>query len=280
MKELKKNYQYDNGYLIDVDVKSDMLKDNSSEVLDNLFGQFPYTTDINALMYLVSALTKGSKENEKRLTIVNNGVLEAFAIIKDDILSSYYSERSKDGNKLYETKYSLESGYNFRIFDSKNAQDIVEKEVSTVKNLSKQFIFPMTDLEKTIISAYKVVFDESPDFSVADNRCKCTYLMCILNLLRIPIDGQMHFDIYREYIASDELTQIFSKLAPFGSLTSDLVLPERLFNQLTIIAPFLNINPKRLSEFAMAMSKQRYIGTTPSEEDNNLMCQVESALGR
>lgn len=280
MKELRKNWQYDNGYLIDVDVKADVLRDNSDEVLDNLFGQFPYTTNINALMYIVSALTKGSKESEKHLTIVNNGTIEAFASIKNDTLSSYYSERSKDGQKLYETKYSAETGYNFRVFDSKNAQDIVEKEVSTVKSLSKQFIFPMTNLEKTIISTYKTIFDEDPDFSKADSRCKCTYLMCVLNLLRMPVDSQIHFDIYREYIASDELTQIFTKLAPFGSLTSDLTLSETLLKQLTIIAPFLNVEPKRLREFAMAICKQRYIGVTPNEENNNLLCQVESALGR
>lgn len=280
MKELKKNYQYDNGYLIDVDVKSDVLRNGSDEILDNLFGQFPYTTNINALMYIISALTKGSKESKKQLTIINNGVIEALAIVNGDTLNSYYSERSKDGQKLYETKYSAETGYNFRVFDSKNAQDIVEKEVATVKNLSKQFIFPMTNLEKVIISIYKTVFDEDPDFSKAECRCKCTYLICILNLLGMPIDNQIHFDIYKEYIASDELTQIFSKLAPFGSLTSDLSLSEILLKQLTIIAPFLNIDPKRLSEFVMAICKQRYIGVTPNEEDNNLLCQVESALGR
>lgn len=280
MEELKKNYQYDNGYIIDIDIKADMLREGSNGILDNLFGQFPYTTNINTLMYIASALTKGSKESEKQLTIINSGVVEALAIVKDDVLSSYYSERSKDGKKLYETKYSAESGYNFRVFDSKNAQDIVEKEVSTVKNLSRQFIFPMTNFEKTIISIYKNVFDEEPDFSKSDSRCKCTYLMCILNLLGMPIDMQMTFDTYSEYIVSDELTSIFAKLAPLGPLTSDLKLSETFSKQLLVIAPLLNIEPIRLREFAMAVSNQKYMGTTLNEENNNLMCQVNRALGR
>ena len=53
MEEVKKNYLYENGYFINIEITSDKLNKKSINALDNLFSQGLYTVNIINIIYIV-----------------------------------------------------------------------------------------------------------------------------------------------------------------------------------------------------------------------------------
>lgn len=276
MEEVKKNFIYENGYFINIEIASDKLNNKSIKALDNLFSEGLFTANIINIIYMINVIIKGSQKNKVHVVIVNNDIIESLVDIKDNKLVSYYSEKITDNNKDYEVKYSSKSGYNFRIFDKENAQKIVNNQIDTINKITNCYVYPLTDYEKRIINIFNIVFGYQPDFSHNEDREKCKYLLFILKILNLSIDN-IDFDIYNDNIYSDELESIFYKVAIFGKCNEEIILSNEYIQKLDLIKNNLKANEHELYLLALSLIQKYYQG---NDENNEMIDNLSIALGR
>lgn len=275
MEEVKKNFLYENGYFINIEITSDKLNKESVNALDNLFSQGLFTTNIINIIYMINVIIKGSQKNKVHVVLVNNEIIESLVDIKDNKLVSYYSEKMINNKKDYEVKYSRKSGYNFRIFDEKNAQKIVNTQIEIINNIENRYVFPLTDYDKKIINVFNIVFGYQPDFSRNEDREKCKYLLFILKLMHLSIDN-FDFDVYNDIIYSDELDSIFNKIAILGKCDEKIILSDEYIQKLNLIKNYLKTNEHELYLLALSLNKKYYIGN----ENNEMINDLSTSLGR
>lgn len=275
MEEVKKNFLYENGYFINIEITSDKLNKESVNALDNLFSEGLFTTNIINIIYMINVIIKGSQKNKVHVVLVNNEIIESLVDIKDNKLVSYYSEKMINNKKDYEVKYSRKSGYNFRIFDEKNAQKIVNTQIEIINNIENRYVFPLTDYDKKIINVFNIVFGYQPDFSRNEDREKCKYLLFILKLMHLSIDN-FDFDVYNDIIYSDELDSIFNKIAILGKCDEKIILSDEYIQKLNLIKNYLKTNEHELYLLAMSLNKKYYLGN----ENNEMINDLSTSLGR
>lgn len=275
MEEVKKNFLYENGYFINIEITSDKLNKESVNALDNLFSQGLFTTNIINIIYMINVIIKGSQKNKVHVVLVNNEIIESLVDIKDNKLVSYYSEKMINNKKDYEVKYSRKSGYNFRIFDEKNAQKIVNTQIEIINNIENRYVFPLTDYDKKIINVFNIVFGYQPDFSRNEDREKCKYLLFILKLMHLSIDN-FDFDVYNDIIYSDELDSIFNKIAILGKCDEKIILSDEYIQKLNLIKNYLKTNEHELYLLALSLNKKYYLGN----ENNEMINDLSTSLGR
>ena len=275
MEEVKKNFLYENGYFINIEITSDKLNKESVNALDNLFSEGLFTTNIINIIYMINVIIKGSQKNKVHVVLVNNDIIESLVDIKDNKLVSYYSEKMINNKKDYEVKYSSKSGYNFRIFDEKNAQKIVNTQIEIINNIENRYVFPLTDYDKKIINVFNIVFGYQPDFSRNEDREKCKYLLFILKLMHLSIDN-FDFDVYNDIIYSDELDSIFNKIAILGKCDEKIILSDEYIQKLNLIKNYLKTNEHELYLLAMSLNKKYYLGN----ENNEIINDLSTSLGR
>ena len=276
MEEVKKNYLYENGYFINIEITSDKLNKESVNALDNLFSEGLFTTNIINIIYMINVIIKGSQKNKVHVVLVNNDIIESLVDIKDNKLVSYYSEKMINNKKDYEVKYSRKSGYNFRIFDEKNAQKIVNTQIEIINNIENRYVFPLTDYDKKIINVFNIVFGYQPDFSRNEDREKCKYLLFILKLMHLSIDN-FDFDVYNDIIYSDELDSIFNKIAILGKCNEEIILSDEYIQKLNLIKNYLKTNEHELYLLALSLNKKYYLG---NDENNEMINDLSTSLGR
>ncbi|MDD5864959.1 MAG: hypothetical protein PUD07_00485 [bacterium] len=275
MEEVKKNFLYENGYFINIEITSDKLNKESVNALDNLFSEGLFTTNIINIIYMINVIIKGSQKNKVHVVLVNNDIIESLVDIKDNKIVSYYSEKMINNKKDYEVKYSSKSGYNFRIFDEKNAQKIVNTQIEIINNIENRYVFPLTDYDKKIINVFNIVFGYQPDFSRNEDREKCKYLLFILKLMHLSIDN-IDFDVYNDIIYSDELDSIFNKIAILGKCDEEIILSDEYIQKLNLIKNYLKTNEHELYLLAMSLNKKYYLGN----ENNEIINDLSTSLGR
>ena len=275
MEEVKKNFLYENWYFINIEITSDKLNKESVNALDNLFSEGLFTTNIINIIYMINVIIKGSQKNKVHVVLVNNDIIESLVDIKDNKLVSYYSEKMINNKKDYEVKYSSKSGYNFRIFDEKNAQKIVNTQIEIINNIENRYVFPLTDYDKKIINVFNIVFGYQPDFSRNEDREKCKYLLFILKLMHLSIDN-FDFDVYNDIIYSDELDSIFNKIAILGKCDEKIILSDEYIQKLNLIKNYLKTNEHELYLLAMSLNKKYYLGN----ENNEIINDLSTSLGR
>ena len=268
MEEVKKNYLYENGYFINIEITSDKLNKKSINALDNLFSEGLFTTNIINIIYMINVIIKGSQKNKVHVVIVNNEIIESLVDIKDNKLVSYYSEKMINNKKDYEVKFSSKSGYNFRIFDKENVQKIFNNQIEIINNIKNRYVFPLTDYDKKIINVFNIVFGYQPDFSHNEDREKCKYLLFILKILHLSIDN-IDFDIYNDNIYSDELESFFNKVAILGKCNEEIVLSDEYIQKLNLIKNYLKTNEHEL-----------YLKYYLGNENNEIIDNLSTDLGR
>ena len=276
MEEVKKNFLYENGYFINIEITSDKLNKESVNALDNLFSQGLFTTNIINIIYMINVIIKGSQKNKVHVVLVNNDIIESLVDIKDNKLVSYYSEKMINNKKDYEVKYSSKSGYNFRIFDEKNAQKIVNTQIEIINNIENRYVFSLTDYDKKIINVFNIVFGYQPDFSRNEDREKCKYLLFILKLMHLSIDN-FDFDVYNDIIYSDELDSIFNKIAILGKCNEEIILSDEYIQKLNLIKNYLKTNEHELYLLALSLNNKYYLG---NDENNEMINDLSTSLGR
>ena len=276
MEEVKKNFLYENGYFINIEITSDKLNKESVNALDNLFSEGLFTTNIINIIYMINVIIKGSQKNKVHVVLVNNDIIESLVDIKDNKLVSYYSEKMINNKKDYEVKYSSKSGYNFRIFDEKNAQKIVNTQIEIINNIENRYVFSLTDYDKKIINVFNIVFGYQPDFSRNEDREKCKYLLFILKLMHLSIDN-FDFDVYNDIIYSDELDSIFNKIAILGKCNEEIILSDEYIQKLNLIKNYLKTNEHELYLLALSLNNKYYLG---NDENNEMINDLSTALGR
>ena len=276
MEEVKKNFLYENGYFINIEITSDKLNKESVNALDNLFSEGLFTTNIINIIYMINVIIKGSQKNKVHVVLVNNDIIESLVDIKDNKLVSYYSEKMINNKKDYEVKYSSKSGYNFRIFDEKNAQKIVNTQIEIINNIENRYVFSLTDYDKKIINVFNIVFGYQPDFSRNEDREKCKYLLFILKLMHLSIDN-FDFDVYNDIIYSDELDSIFNKIAILGKCNEEIILSDEYIQKLNLIKNYLKTNEHELYLLALSLNNKYYLG---NDENNEMINDLSTSLGR
>ena len=145
---LEKKYEYEGNKYISISIESDIIRENASEVLDNVLSH--YTNNIEKLIYMTKVFTKGSTESSINISIINGDNIECLVSLKNNELVSYYSGKTKNNEKISEISYSEDGGYNFRVYDKENALNIVRNETSTINNLNNMRVLPITDFEKVL----------------------------------------------------------------------------------------------------------------------------------
>ena len=123
---LEKKYEYEGNKYISIGIESDAIKENASEVLDNVLNH--YTNNIGKLIYMAKIFTKNSAESSINISIVNGDNIEYLVSLKNNELVSYYSGKFKNNEKISEISFNEDSGYNFRVYDKENALKIVKNE--------------------------------------------------------------------------------------------------------------------------------------------------------
>ena len=95
---LEKKYEYEGNKYISIGIESDAIKENASEVLDNVLNH--YTNNIEKLIYMAKIFTKNSAESSINISIVNGDNIEYLVSLKNNELVSYYSGRFKNNEKI------------------------------------------------------------------------------------------------------------------------------------------------------------------------------------
>ncbi len=141
-------------------------------------------------------------------------------------LTFYKYKKSKLGKEL-EVECKIGDGLGVRFFDSKN--DLIDiSSIEEKKELSNQALDQLVSLNnarevylsndtKAIIEAYKLFYNENPDFSKEDINLKIQTMIIILN--QFNLFGDYQFSIQDGMLESYKLTDMVNKLFLLGEVT-------------------------------------------------------------
>ena len=240
------------------DKKSDAIKENASEVLDNVLNH--YTNNIEKLIYMAKIFTKNSAESSINISIVNGDNIEYLVSLKNNELVSYYSGRFKNNEKISEISFNEDGGYNFRVYDKENALKIVKGETNVISNLNNMRVLPITEYEKSIVEIYHIVFNEYPDVSKKEDRQRCKYLLCNLYVLGMFNYFDVDFNCFNGKIVSFSLNNEFDRLCGYGKIdfTSIKFKPDYL-EKLNCLSTSLNLPLEQLKMLAISSYNGKYV---------------------
>ena len=255
---LEKKYEYEGNKYISIGIESDAIKENASEVLDNVLNH--YTNNIEKLIYMAKIFTKKSAESSINISIVNGDNIEYLVSLKNNELVSYYSGKTKNDEKVSEISYSEDGGYNFRVYDKENALKIVKNETNVISNLNNMRVLPITEYEKSIVEIYHIIFKEYPDFSKKEDRQRCEYLLCNLYVLGMFNYFDIEFVCANNKVFSFNLMDEFDRLCGYGKIdfTSIKFNPEYL-KKLNCLADSLNLPTEQLKNLAITSYNGKYV---------------------
>lgn len=255
---LEKKYEYEGNKYISIGIESDAIKENASEVLDNVLNH--YTNNIEKLIYMAKIFTKKSTESSINISIVNGDNIEYLVSLKNNELVSYYSGKTKNNEKISEISFNEDGGYNFRVYDKENALKIVKGETNVISNLNNMRVLPITEYEKSIVEIYHIVFNEYPDFSKNEDRQRCKYLLCNLYVLGMFNYFDVDFNCFNGKIVSFSLNNEFDRLCGYGKIdfTSIKFNPDYL-EKLNSLSTSLNLPLEQLKMLAISSYNGKYV---------------------
>ena len=255
---LEKKYEYEGNKYISISIESDTIRENASEVLDNVLSH--YTNNIEKLIYMAKVFTKGSTESSINISIINGDNIECLVSLKNNELVSYYSGKTKNNEKISEISYSEDGGYNFRVYDKENALNIVRNETSTINNLNNMRVLPITDFEKSIVEIYHIIFKEYPDFSKKEDRQRCEYLLCNLYVLGMFNYFDIDFNCFNGKIVSFNLMDEFDRLCGYGKIDfTSIKFKSDYLEKLNSLSGSLNLPTDQLKKLAIASYNGKYV---------------------
>lgn len=255
---LEKKYEYEGNKSISIGIESDIIRENASEVLDNVLNH--YTNNIEKLIYMAKIFTKGSTESSINISIINGDNIEYLVSLKNNELVSYYSGKLKNNEKVSEISFNEDGGYNFRVYDKNNTLDIVKNETNVINNLNNMRVLPITEFEKSIVEIYHIIFKEYPDFSKKEDRQRCEYLLCNLYVLGMFNYFDIEFVCVNNKVLSFNLMDEFDRLCGYGKIdfTSIKFKPDYL-EKLNSLSGSLNLPTEQLKKLAIASYNGKYV---------------------
>lgn len=255
---LEKKYEYEGNKYISIGIESDTIRENASEVLDNVLSH--YTNNIEKLIYMTKIFTKGSTESSINISVINGDNIEYLVSLKNNELVSYYSCKTKNDEKISEISYSEDGGYNFRVYDKNNTLDIVKNEANVINNLNNMRVLPITEFEKSIVEIYHIILKEYPDFSKKEDRQRCEYLLCNLYVLGMFNYFDIEFVCVNNKVFSFNLMDEFERLCGYGKIDfTSIKFKSDYLEKLNSLSGSLNLPTEQLKELAIASYNGKYV---------------------
>ena len=255
---LEKKYEYEGNKYISIGIESDAIKENASEVLDNVLNH--YTNNIEKLIYMAKIFTKGSTESAINISIINGDNIECLVSLKNNELVSYYSGKLKNNEKVSEISFNEDSGYNFRVYDKENALKIVKDETNVINNLNNMRVLPITEFQKSIVEIYHIIFKEYPDFSKKEDRQRCEYLLCNLYVLGMFNYFDIEFVCVNNKVFSFNLMDEFDRLCGYGKIDfTSIKFKSDYLEKLNSLSGSLNLPIEQLKKLAVASYNGKYV---------------------
>ena len=199
-----------------------------------------------------------------------------FVEYKNGVLTSYKFNKYDENIKM-EFYYLLGNGIQTRFFDKKctNYDMTNNLEIEKTKELSNQVLNQLVALNnakkinldndsKAIIEAYKLFYNEDPDFTKKDINLRVQTMVLILK--QFNYFGQYKFSIQDNMIESFEITSMVNKLFPLGKVTiikDSADLSKRQKCTIKIAGETIReykSNELSLNEILLIMSKTIYAG--------------------
>lgn len=230
---IKKSKEYANGSIFKFRYEGTPFEIYDEEKVENLIDAFLNKEALHCNMLrnvaYIRTILKTSKEkllvveyidgNNNEIVKYDNGILFYYECKKCDDQSSIDVEvKYQVGSDLnisfpdLEDKKIIESS---NIEDIKDIFDIVINHIDSLNNVSSVYL---DNDSKAIIEAYKIFYNENPDFSKEDINIKIQTMLSILAQFDICF-GDYSFRINEKMPESLTLLQMINRLFPLGEIT-------------------------------------------------------------